>query len=61
MISTLKSMKLPKHIPVGNADLGVSIKTKVLQAIEYGVSWNPYTGIHDSFCVSNSQMVVAQP
>ena len=60
MVSTLSSMKLPKHIPVGNCEAGGYFNTTVLQAIEYGVGWNLYSGMRDSFCVWNSQMVVAQ-
>jgi hypothetical protein len=37
MINTLKSMNLPKHIPVGNSDAGSYFNTQVLQAVEYGV------------------------
>jgi len=37
-IQTLSSMNLPKHIPVGNSDAGSYFNTKVLEAIEYGVS-----------------------
>ncbi|KAI0303562.1 glycoside hydrolase family 17 protein [Multifurca ochricompacta] len=37
-ISTLNSMNLPKHIPVGTADAGAYFNTQVLQAVEYGMS-----------------------
>ena len=37
MTSTLKSMNLNKHIPVGNSDAGSYFSTQVLQVSEYGV------------------------
>jgi hypothetical protein len=40
MVQTLSSMNLPKHLPVGNSDAGAYFNTKVLQAIEYGVSFS---------------------
>ena len=54
MNSTLNSMNLPKHIPVGNSDLEGYFNTKVLQAIEYGVGYlfgifTPRYMIHSAF------------
>ncbi len=37
--TTISSMNLPKHIPIGNSDAGSYFNTKVLEAIEYGVSY----------------------
>ncbi|KAH9015964.1 glycoside hydrolase family 17 protein [Lactarius deliciosus] len=37
-ISTLNSLNLPKHIPVGTADAGAYFNTQVLEAVEYGMS-----------------------
>lgn len=38
-VNTLKSLNLNKHIPVGNSDAGAYFNTKVLEAVEYGVSF----------------------
>jgi len=38
MISTLKSLNLKKHIPVGNSDAGSYFNTQVLEAVEYGMA-----------------------
>jgi len=38
MVSTLKSMNLSKHIPVGNSDAGSYFNTQVLEAVEYGMA-----------------------
>ncbi|KAN0113594.1 glycoside hydrolase, partial [Russula decolorans] len=38
MVSTLKSMNLNKHIPVGNSDAGSYFNTQVLEAVEYGMA-----------------------
>jgi len=38
MSSTIKSMNLNKHIPVGNSEAGSYFNTQVLQAVEYGMA-----------------------
>jgi hypothetical protein len=40
MISTLSSMNLKKHIPVGNSDAGSYFSNLVLEAAEYGVRFS---------------------
>jgi len=38
MATTLKSMNLNKHIPVGNSDAGSYFNTQVLESVEYGMA-----------------------
>jgi len=38
MISTIKSLNLQKHIPVGTSDAGSYFNTQVLEAVEYGMA-----------------------
>ncbi|KAI9453333.1 glycoside hydrolase [Russula earlei] len=37
-VNTLKSLNLPKHIPVGNSDAGAYFNNLVLGAVEYGMA-----------------------
>jgi hypothetical protein len=37
--TTINSMNLPKHIPIGNSDAGSYFNTLVLEAVDYGVSY----------------------
>ena len=47
-ISTLNSLNLPKHIPVGTSDAGAFFNTQVLEAVEYGVG----VGYSDVCCTA---------
>jgi exo-beta-1,3-glucanase (GH17 family) len=48
----IASLNLPKTIPVGNSDAGAYFNTKVLEAVDYGLSnvhpWFAHTSINDA-------------